>query len=131
MSDVKVSVWEWDNCCPHGIPYSEYLKDLAVIMVQCYFSAGGKGILLVHPMTVSMFVTTSPMFMGQEFKWDGPLTETTFMGRIGGVPVHASMAVPKSEVFVVDGPEEIDPISKIVIKNFVDVESPLDRMAQI
>ena len=131
MENRQIIPITWDAAVPSGVSQVEHMRGLAVRMIEAYFIPGGKGVILAHPMTISILSVSHPGIFGVDFKWDGPTDHPIESGRIGGIPVWASMDVPANEVLIVEDPDDLQPLAKIEITNFVEVPPVLDRMAQI
>ncbi len=130
MQNEQIFTRMWDHAIPMGVSAIDHMQGLALMMVQIFFETGGKGVILSHPMTISMLICTSSAFLGKEFLWDGPTGSSIAAGRLGGVPIWANTAVRADEVLIVDDPEDLQPRAKIRLINFVTVRA-LDRLAQI
>lgn len=131
MPKQQLIVASWDNACPSGVSYAAHILGLPLRMVELYFQAGGKGVFLTNPMTVSMLSMMSTTFSALEFEWNGPTEDPIDAGRLGGVKLFATMAVPPNEILVVEDADSLQPTAKVELTNFVSVPGPLDRLAQV
>lgn len=132
MPDIRHACW--DNACPMGVSYIDHLRSLQLAMVQLYFFCGGKGVLVAHPMVVSLLAVSEPSTFGK-FKWSPEWRADdkaqSMAGRVGGIELWSDPAVRGDEVLVVSGPNDFQPLGRLQIVNFVEVPEPLDRLAQI
>lgn len=129
MQNVAPAWACWDNACPSGVSYTEHLLSLQICMSQLYFQAGGRGVLLVHPMVASFLSIVAPQNF-VNFEWTGK-SATSPSGRIGGIQVWAEPAVPANEILVVESKDDLQPLGRLCIVNFVEVPEVLDRLARL
>lgn len=119
----------WDNACPAGVSYIEHLRSLQIRMVELYFVSGGQGVFLAHPMLVSILSVVEPVNFA-DFEWTGESLDRP-AGRVGGIPVWAEVSLTGGEVLVVEDKDDLQPLGRLTIVNFINTPEPLDRLAQI
>lgn len=120
----------WDNACPSGISYTEHVLGLPLMMVQLYWSAGGKGVFSVHPVIASMLSVVDPTRFGT-FRFEQNQKWPVELGVVGGIQIWADPSLAGDEILVVDEPGSLQAHARIQLTNFIDVPDVLDRMAQI
>ena len=94
MTNAQVPTLAWDNACPAGVSYTAHIMELPVRMAQAFFGSGARGVILTHPLIVSMLLAVSPAYMGREIKMDELTMDPVDVGRIGGIPIWICPAVP-------------------------------------
>lgn len=130
-AEARVYEREWDAATPSGISDAEHFKSLGLVMVMVYFSAGGKGVFLVHPMIASILAVIDPLRFGS-FQWNGGSSKAQLAGHIGGIEIWVEASVG-NEILVTDDPEDLQPRARIRFNNldYGPPTQPLDRMAGI
>lgn len=130
-AETKVYEREWDAATPSGISDAEHFKSLGLTMVMVYFSVGGKGVFLVHPMIASILAVIDPLRFGG-FQWGGPSDEPQLAGRIGGIELWVEASVG-NEILITDDPVDLQPRGRIKFTNldYGPPSQPLDRMAHL
>ena len=128
---VTVIARSWDAAVPMGVSHVEHFKSLLVTMVMTYFSAGMKGVFLLHPLVAVVLSISDPLRYGN-FKWNSGSADPQLIGDIGGIEIWVEASVG-SEILVTDGPHDLQPRASIRLNNFdfAIPPHPLERLAHI